>query len=82
MTRLHELQEMLIEESTRPDKQEPTRLENILLQMVTESNCTASSANDMTRTLFEAVAVWQRRALVMAGLVWLLSCTLAFVLTR
>lgn len=82
MTRLHELQTMLIEESARSDKQESTRLENILLQMVTESNVTASEANNTTRTLFNVIAVWQRRALVLAVLVWLLTCTLAFVLTR
>lgn len=82
MTRLYELQQMLIEEQARTDKQESTRLENILLQMITESNFTAAEANNTTRTLFNVVAVWQRRALVLAVLVWLLSCALAFVLTR
>ena len=86
---MQRLQMMAREIELTGESRDLTELELLMSEMLVEGNRAHTESIKLLEGVRQSIdnstisiSTWRRRALMMAVLVWLLSCALAFVLTR
>jgi len=86
---MQRLQMMAQEIELAGDSRDLTELELLMSEMLVEGNRAHTESIKLLEGVRQSIdnsiisiSTWRRRALMMAVLVWLLTCTLAFVVTR